>query len=399
LRALLLIAVIAAVPALTARRAHADCHADETTKIIPLPVWATSPNQGTTWGVMPVFLHVCPDDKRTMWVLAPSVTWNSVIHLTGTARFYDYVAPDKTLSVIAGASTRINYRVIVLWENLPLAYHAWTDETFVRVERDAFARFFGLGYDSLESGETSYTAIRDLVTERRGLNIFGRVNAGLDLGFENDRVGAEGVKGLPLAPDVYPDVAGMHGSSTVIWQGLDLRYDDRDGRDYAISGLRLDAGLSIVEGLRGSPTFLRGTMEGRFIVRELPWLTGAARVAYMGMSAPNAPFYLQPSLGGSFLLRGFTEGRFYASQAWTAEVEQRVRALQTHMFGVVADWRIDPFVAVGQVFDDVGDIIAKPRIAAGVGLRAHVHPNLVGRVDLAEGGEGLKVYVEIGYPY
>ena len=132
---------------------------------------------------------------------------------------------------------------------------------------------------------------------------------------------------------------------------------------------------------------------------ELSWLSGAARFAYTGMSASEAPFYLQASLGGSFLLRGFTEGRFYASQAWTAEVEQRVRALQTHVFGVVADWRFDPFVAVGQVFDDVGDIVAKPRIAAGVGLRAYVHPNLVGRVDLADGGEGLKIYVEIGYPY
>jgi hypothetical protein len=28
-----------------------------------------------------------------------------------------------------------------------------------------------------------------------------------------------------------------------------------------------------------------------------------------------------------------------------------------------------------------------------------VHPNIVGRVDLATGGEGTKAYVEIGYPY
>ena len=185
----------------------------------------------------------------------------------------------------------------------------------------------------------------------------------------------------------------------MIWQGIDLRYDDRVGRDYAVSGIRLDAGLSVVEGLRGSPTFVRGIVEGRVPRPRAVVALGCRAVRVYGMSAPDAPFYQQASLGGSFLLRGFTEGRFYASQAWTAEVEQRVRALQTHVFGVVADWRFDPFVAVGQVFDDVGDIVAKPRIAAGVGLRAYVHPNLVGRVDLAEGGEGLKIYVEIGYPY
>jgi hypothetical protein len=51
------------------------------------------------------------------------------------------------------------------------------------------------------------------------------------------------------------------------------------------------------------------------------------------------------------------------------------------------------------VFDRAGDMVARPELAAGVGLRAFVHPNLVGRIDLASGGEGLKVYVEIGYPY
>ena len=153
---------------------------------------------------MPVFVHVCPDDRRTMWVLAPSATWNSVIHLTGTVRFYDYITPEKTFSVIAGASTRINYRVIALWEDLPLARHAWTDEAIVRVERDAFARFFGLGFDSPEAGETSYTATRELVTERRGLNLFGRFNAGLTLGFENERVGADGREGLAARAGCLP---------------------------------------------------------------------------------------------------------------------------------------------------------------------------------------------------
>jgi hypothetical protein len=34
-----------------------------------------------------------------------------------------------------------------------------------------------------------------------------------------------------------------------------------------------------------------------------------------------------------------------------------------------------------------------------VGFRAFVHPNVLGRVDVASGGEGIKVYVELGYPY
>jgi hemolysin activation/secretion protein len=97
-------------------------------------------------------------------------------------------------------------------------------------------------------------------------------------------------------------------------------------------------------------------------------------------------------------LRGFPAGRFYASQMWTAEVEQRFRAFRMHLFGVVTDWQVDPFVTAGQVFDDLHQL-NNPQLSVGLGLRAFVHPNIVGRIDLANGGEGLKIYVEIGYPF
>jgi hemolysin activation/secretion protein len=116
-------------------------------------------------------------------------------------------------------------------------------------------------------------------------------------------------------------------------------------------------------------------------------------------STPTAPFYDQSTLGGAFLLRGFTEDRFIDQSAWTVEVEQRIRILQTHIYGVTADWRIDPFIGAGQVFRAFDQALSNPRLTAGVGFRAWVHPNVVGRIDVATGGEGLKVYVEIGYPY
>ena len=73
--------------------------------------------------------------------------------------------------------------------------------------------------------------------------------------------------------------------------------------------------------------------------------------------------------------------------------------LQTHIYGVTADWRIDPFIAVGQVYGALDQVFSHPRVTGGVGFRAWVQPNVVGRIDVATGGEGWKVYVEIGYPY
>lgn len=391
-------ALAIAVLASRGEPAYADCARPLDTKTVPLPVWATSPNEGSTWGVMPVFVHVCPDDQRTRWILAPSLTWNSIIHYTGTLRLYAYPDTDTALTVVASASTRINYNLLAVWQHLPAAEGAWTDEATLRVQRTAFARFFGLGPQSAASAETSYTSERAFVTARRGRNLAGRINVGLSAGIEYDGVGDQGVPGLALAPDMFPDTPGMRGAA-LAWQGLDVRYDDRTGGDYTEQGIRVEGSAAVVEGIWRSPTFLRFGAQARGVWRELAWLSGAARAAWTAVSDAQAPFYQQSQLGGSFLLRGFEEGRFTDRQAWTVETEQRIRLAQTSMFGVVTDWRLDPFLAAGQVFGSAGSALAHAQLAAGVGVRAFVRPNLVGRIDVATGGEGAKVYVEIGYPY
>ena len=75
----------------------------------------------------------------------------------------------------------------------------------------------------------------------------------------------------------------------------------------------------------------------------------------------DVPFYDQASLGGELLFRGFPEDRFIDMGAWEVEVEQRLKLFQTHIFGVVADWRIDPFVAAGQVYGQTAPWDARAR--------------------------------------
>jgi hypothetical protein len=347
---------------------------------------------------MPVFLRVCPETHRTESIIAPSLTWNDVIHVTGTFRWYHYPTDDTTLNLIASASTNVNFNGLLVWQHVPRAVGSWTDELTVRLQRSVFFRFFGIGPDTPASAETSYTGVRAFAVGRRGLVVAPYLDVGLTLGLERDEVQDIGVPGLPLAPVVFPDVPGMQGATTA-WQGLDLRYDDRQGGDYADSGLRAEASAAVVEGLAGSPTFLRGALQVRGLVPEWDGVVGAARLSWTGVSSAGAPFYRQSSLGGAFLLRGFTEDRFVDRQSWTVELEQRVRLLTTRIFGVVADWRVDPFVAVGQVFGPFQQMFSHPQLAGGAGFRAFVHPNVLGRVDVGAGGEGIKVYVELGYPF
>jgi hypothetical protein len=389
---------VAALALVLAGRAAAACPRPLSTQLVPLPVYATNPNEGATYGLLPVILRVCPEDQRTEAIFAPSLTWNSVIHTTGSFRWYHYASPDTTVTTILSVSTRTNYELLLRRVRLPTAVGDSTDELSFRARRSVFERYFGLGPDTPSSGESSYTSRRFVVSARHGLNLAPYLNVGASLALERDDVEAIGVPHVPLTLAAYPDAPGLRGA-TLASQGLDLRYDHRVGGDYAERGVRIDLGGSVVEGLDGSPTFLRGNLQIRGIFSELPRLSGSARLWLGAVTSGRAPFYQQTSLGGSTLLRGFTEGRFVDRQAWTVELEQRVRVLTTALFGVVTDWRIDPFVTAGQVFGRFPDALSRPRTSAGVGFRAFVHPNVLGRIDVAVANEGLKIYVEIGYPY
>jgi len=347
---------------------------------------------------MPVFLRVCEATARTEAILAPSITYNDTIHFTGTMRYFGYPSEVEALTFVASASTRINSNVLLRWSLLPRDPGVFTRQLELRWERSVFYRFFGLGPDTGAADETSYTRLRVHGNARAGLNLGGDWNAGLELLLHRDDVQDLGVARLPLSRRVFPNAPGM-GGATTFGQAIDLRYDSRPEADYSIEGAFADLAIGPVEGLAGSPSFARGRLQLRALLPELSFISFAARFDASYVSSRNAPFYDQSSLGGSYLLRAFTENRFVDQNAWTAEVEQRIRVLQTHIYGVTADWRVDPFVGVGQVFQSIGQVLSHPRPVAGVGFRAWVHPNVVGRVDVATGGEHLEVYVEIGYPY
>jgi hypothetical protein len=381
-----------------AAAASADCPGKIGTRLIPLPVYATEPNEGSTYGGMPVFLRICEATGRTESITAPSFTWNAIIDATATLRYYGYPSDAQSLTIIASVSTRINSNVLLRLFDVPRERGLFTRELELRWERSVFYRFFGFGPDTAGSQETSYTRLRAHANLRGGLNLGGGFNAGVALLVHRDDVQDIGVPGLLLSKRAFPAAPGMLGSTT-LGEVVDLAYDDRPSGDYSDRGKFADLAIGAVEGLAGSPSFARGRLRLTALAPELGFLSFAGHFEASFVTSSNAPFYDQSSLGGSFLLRGFTENRFVDQNAWTLEAEQRVRLLTLRILGVTADWRVDPFVGIGQVFSSLDHGLSRPRPTAGVGFRAFVHPNVLGRIDVATGGEGLKVYVEIGYPY
>lgn len=378
--------------------ARADSTDPFSHKLIPLPIYATEPNEGSTWGFMPVILTVENATGRTDSIYAPSVSWNSVIGTTGTMRWYHYPSATQTFLLNVSASQHVNGGVYLDWSNLPKGADVWTDEAVLRAQRSIFYRFFGFGPDTPEGAESSNTRAHAELDLRRGYSFTPTLNLGLVAKLRRDVVQTPTVPDYPSTFDAFPGAPGL-GGATLMSELLDLRWDTRKAGQYSAQGSYVEVLAGPEQGISDSPNDFRFAAEGRQLVPELDWLQGSARVYAEWVTASNLPFYYQPSLGGSYLLRGFIQDRFVAPGAWEAEIEQRIHLFTTHIYGVAANWRVDPFVAVGQVFENSGDLFSNPRWTTGLGFRAFVEPNVVGRVDVATGGEGPEVYVELGYPY
>jgi hypothetical protein len=396
--------------ALTASRsptaADSDVEAEvETTagpskiKFFPVPMYTTVPNEGSTYGAMPVFLRVNGEGIVRM-IGAPSLSWNSAAGVNGTLRFFYYPSRVRTLSVIAAASTHVNRTIWITYTDLPIDPGRVTVEIDGLVRRNIFFRFFGLGPDSLASNQSSYTRTTAGLTGRWGWNLPGHLNVGARATIRGDRPAFNPIFDLPATQDLFPTVPGISGASMAAAE-LSVRFDTRAAADYSANGFASELKGSYVKGLSAFDHFWQVTWQSRALLQETRFMQGAGRLYWsheFGGSDP-IPFYYQPSLGGENLLRGFPEDRFFDRGAWEGELEQRFRVLQTHFLGVNTDWHVAPFVAVGQVYNRFDDLFSSVRVAVGAGFRAWVKPNVLGRVDVAYAGEGLNAYVVLGYPY
>jgi hypothetical protein len=368
-------------------------------KFFPIPMYTTVPTEGSTYGLMPVLLGV--NGAGIVRVIgAPSVSWNSAAGVTGTLRFYYYPRVTRSLSVIAAASTRVNRTIWVTYLDLPVEPGRFTLEVDALIRRNIFYRFFGLGPDSLESNQSSYTRTVSGATVRGGWNFPGHFNAGVRGTVRDDRLLRYPIFGLPATQDLFPTVPGIDGAGFAAAEAS-LRFDTRPAAEYSDAGIASEVRLGYNRPLTDFPPFWQVTWQTRGLVRETSLLQGAARLYWTRELGGDGqiPFYYQASLGGDGLLRGFPDDRFIDHSAWEAEVEQRFRLLETHIFGVDTVWRIDPFVAAGQVYDRFSDLVSHVQYSVGAGFRAWVKPNVLGRVDVAYASEGVQAYVVLGYPY
>ena len=156
--AALLVGVLLALPAPAAGQSSYA--------FFPLPAFDTDPNEGETYGVLPVWMFK-DADGRVRTILAPSVTYNEIRGVTGTFRYFVYPTALERLELVASYSEKIDRELDVHYRNLDVFGGRFHADVQLLHERTSSVRFFGIGPESEKEDETNMTlevtgSLRDL---------------------------------------------------------------------------------------------------------------------------------------------------------------------------------------------------------------------------------------------
>ncbi len=377
--------------------------ADADVSFIPLPAFDTSPNEGNTYGVLPVFLFL-DEQGEVRRILAPSVTHNRILGVDTAFRYFLLPPGGEWTELVADASTRGGRDVHLFYEGPRLGpdgrYYLAGRAGF---ERDPTARFFGIGPKTPSEDETNFTRRDVSAFLTGGLNVGRSWRLTLTERLRRVDIRPGGVKGLPSTAERFPDLPGINGAF-VHAQRLDLTFDARDNPSLTTEGAFLDLGTELSSRTLGSDAnFRRTVVDGRLFL-QLPGLgdrlVTALRAAFESVSGRQVPFSEQATLGGEDTLRGFGDNRFTDANRIVVNVEERIKLFTLHLFGTTSELELAPFGEVGKVFRRARDFdFAELAWSTGFGFRVLVRPSVAGRVDIGVGPEGVAAFVGLGFPF
>jgi hypothetical protein len=369
---------------------------------IPLPVIASSPNEGITGGALTAFLFHDNNDEINALV-APQVNYNTNFGVTATLYGAFYPTPDRYVEINLSQSTTIN-------DDYEFKLH---DKTYFDkklevnlspfVFSDGSARFFGFEAKSPRQQETNYT------DKEVGFNL----SAGYDIGrhyqvilgerYRDVAIEPGAVKGIPYIKDEFgkSSVPGINGFATHA-QRVSLVYSTLDSAITPTYGGFAKATIEpTFKALGGAKNFQRYEVEAKgFIPLDDARYISVFRLMYSQTQGNRIPFLEQSILGGETTLRGYGRNRFIDNSFLLCNLEERIRLFRWEIFNVTADWEVAPFVDLGAVMDGLDKARASDfEFNPGIGFRAIVRPNIIGRVDMGIGRDGPAIFVGLGYPF
>jgi outer membrane protein assembly factor BamA len=369
---------------------------------VPLPAVSSSPNEGITAGALTAFLiHNEKDELSTL--LAPQVNYNKNYGATFSAYGAFYPSPSRSWEINLSQSTKINYDYEITSRDKTYMDGKMALNAYLFAFADGSSRFFGFEARTPRQRESNYT------DQEIGFNL----SVGYDIGkhfqivigerFRDVGIHAGAVKGIPFIRDEFSDprVPGINGF-TAHAQRISFIYSTLDSKDLPTFGGYARATAENSSKMLGSSADYRhyeAEMKGYIPLDNARYIS-VFRLIYNQTLGSSVPFLEQSILGGETTLRGYGRNRFIDNCYLLLNLEERIRLFRWEIFNVTADWEVAPFVDLGSVMKSIGQAKAKDfEFNPGIGLRAVVRPNILGRIDVGFGKDGPAVFVGLGYPF
>ena len=366
---------------------------------IPIPYVSSVPNEGPSYGVMPVLMM--HEGDVTTGIFAPAIDYNEALGVSFAFRYFGYPRSGRTYAFKAGQSTEDQSD-----------YYAWFEDPGIlggrmamRVEltyiNDRVRRFYGFGSNSSEDDETNFTQGEIGFVGWVGYNIIPTFQARWTERFRFIRIGRGVLDEVPPVWELFPDAPGLD-EPFISAHRLTLIYDTRDSVESPTEGEYIGGFFEISDERLGSETSFRryGVDLRKLIPSPRRKLILVFRALLEVLNGDRIPFYEQSTLGGDSDLRGFGLARFVDKNKFIVSVEGRYRVLELHWFGLLSEIELAPFVDMGQVFRSFQLFEFEHfQFVGGAGFRAVVHPRVVASVAAGMGREGINVFATLGYPF
>lgn len=376
----------------------------ETVKVVtvPLPVIASSPNEGITAGALTAFLiHNKNDEINTL--LAPQVNQNSNFGITGSVYGAVYPTPERNFEFNLSQSSKVNYDYELRVKDATLFDKKLELNVFGYVFADGSARFYGFQAKSRRQRETNYTDAESGFNLSAGYDIGHHLQLAVGERYRDVDIKPGAVSGIPYIKDLFSGrhVPGINGFTTHS-QRISLVYSSLDASlAPSFGGYARITFEPSLKALGGSGDYRHYEVETKgYIPLDNARYISVYRLMYNQTLGPRVPFLEQSILGGETTLRGYGRNRFIDNSYLLCNLEQRIRLFRWEIFNVNADWEVAPFIDMGAVMESLDKARGSNfEFNPGIGFRAVVRPNIVGRVDLGVGRDGPAVFVGLGYPF
>lgn len=368
--------------------------------VVPLPEILTDPNEGNTFGFLPVVL-LLDRNGRLEHIIADDIRYNKITGWFPAFRLLGYPTVDQRYFITVRKSEKIDEDYIAEYERDGILDGAMDVLVNLTYFRDSRLRFFGFGNDAPDDQESNYTQYKFATLFRIAYRPIENFEVAWQERLEDISIHQGGVTDLPFTGEEFPGTPGLDGA-TINAQRITIAYDDRDSTTITTRGTLGAAHIEVVDkALGSSESYVKYGFEVRQFLpfRERFVLAFHSVLDYL-THPDDVPFYEQNAIGGVKSLRGFGADRFVDANRFFSTVELRTMALRRRLFDVMTELEVAPFIDAGEVFHSPSAVpFDDLHFVGGIGFRGLVRPQVVGFVDVGFGSDGPAVFTGLDYPF